>query len=33
MNVEISHQGESGSVTIHYATLEQLDALCQRLKS
>lgn len=33
MNVEISHQGESGSVTIYYASLEQLDALCQRLKS
>jgi ParB family chromosome partitioning protein len=33
MNVEIAHQGESGSVTIHYSSLEQLDALCQRLKS
>jgi len=33
MNVEITHQGESGSLTIHYASLEQLDALCQRLKT
>lgn len=33
MNVEIAHQGEAGSLTIHYSSLEQLDALCQRLKS
>ncbi len=33
MNVSIAHEGESGSVTIYYTSLEQLDALCQRLKS
>ena len=33
MKVEISHLGEAGSVTVHYSSLEQLDALCQRLKS
>ena len=33
MNVSIAHEGESGSVTIFYSSLEQLDALCQRLKS
>ena len=32
MNVEISHHGEAGSMTIHYSSLEQLDALCQKLK-
>jgi ParB family chromosome partitioning protein len=29
--VEIAHRGGSGSVTIRYATLEQLDDLCRRL--
>jgi ParB family chromosome partitioning protein len=33
MHVEINHAGEAGSVVIRYASLEQLDALCHRLKS
>jgi ParB family transcriptional regulator, chromosome partitioning protein len=31
--VSISHKGEKGEVRIRYTTLEQLDALCKRLKA
>lgn len=33
MHVEINHQGEAGEVVIRYSSLDQLDALCQRLKT
>lgn len=33
MNVAIKHRGEAGEVAIRYTSLEQLDALCQRLKA
>lgn len=33
MHVEINHSGDAGEVLIRYASLEQLDALCHRLKS
>lgn len=33
MTVEINHSGEAGSLIIRYTSLEQLDALCHRLKS
>lgn len=29
--VEIAHQGEGGAVTLRYASLDQLDMVCQRL--
>lgn len=32
LRVTIKHKGESGQVTIGYQSLEQLEALCQRLK-
>jgi ParB family chromosome partitioning protein len=31
--VEVNHSGEKGAVVIRYRSLEQLDALCHRLKS
>jgi len=31
LKVGINHAAKGGSVTIHYATLDQLDMLCQRL--
>lgn len=31
LRTEIKHQGKSGSVTLHYSSLEQLDMICQRL--
>jgi ParB family chromosome partitioning protein len=31
--VSISHKGEKGEVRIRYTSLEQLDALCKRLKT
>ncbi len=31
LNVTISHKSGAGSVTLHYATLDQLDMICQRL--
>lgn len=31
LKIEIRHQARSGSVTLHYTTLEQLDMICQRL--
>ncbi len=31
LKTEIKHQQRSGSVTLHYSTLEQLDMICQRL--
>jgi ParB family transcriptional regulator, chromosome partitioning protein len=31
LNVGISHKAGAGSVTLHYATLDQLDMICQRL--
>jgi ParB family chromosome partitioning protein len=33
MNVEINHKGEAGELVIRYGSLEQLDALCHRLKA
>jgi ParB family transcriptional regulator, chromosome partitioning protein len=33
MNVEINHRGEAGELVIRYGSLEQLDALCHRLKA
>lgn len=33
LNVAISHRGEAGEVRIRYKSLDQLDALCQRLKA
>jgi len=33
MLVEVNHAGEKGAVIIRYSSLEQLDALCHRLKS
>ena len=33
MIVEINHAGETGAVVVRYTSLEQLDALCRRLKS
>jgi ParB family transcriptional regulator, chromosome partitioning protein len=32
MDVKIDHKGAGGTLTIRYASLEQLDALCRRLK-
>ena len=31
LNVSITHKANAGSVTLHYATLDQLDMICQRL--
>ena len=31
LRVEIEHEQRSGSVKLHYSTLEQLDMICQRL--
>lgn len=31
LKTEIRHNQKSGSITLHYATLEQLDMICQRL--
>ena len=31
MQVTIDHQGDGGRLTIRYRSLEDLDALCQRL--
>ncbi|MGV8997633.1 MAG: ParB/RepB/Spo0J family partition protein [Parvibaculaceae bacterium] len=31
LKVEISHDGEAGSVTVSYKSLEQLDEICRRL--
>ncbi len=31
LNVGITHKSGAGSVTLHYATLDQLDMICQRL--
>ncbi len=31
LNVSITHKTGMGSVTLHYATLDQLDMICQRL--
>ena len=32
LSVEIDHKGSGGTVTVRYKTLEQLDAICQRLQ-
>ena len=32
LTVEIDHKGNGGAVTVRYKTLEQLDAICQRLQ-
>jgi ParB family transcriptional regulator, chromosome partitioning protein len=31
LKIEIAHKGTGGSVTLNYATLDQLDMICQRL--
>ena len=31
LKIAISHKGTGGSVTLNYATLDQLDLICQRL--
>lgn len=31
LRVKLAHNGRSGSVTLHYSTLDQLDMICQRL--
>lgn len=31
LGVEVAHKGETGTVTLHYSSLEQLDMICQRL--
>ncbi|HUG45692.1 MAG TPA: ParB/RepB/Spo0J family partition protein [Sphingomicrobium sp.] len=31
LKVNVSHNGRSGTVTLHYSSLDQLDMLCQRL--
>lgn len=31
LKVQVAHNGRSGTVTVHYSTLDQLDMLCQRL--
>ena len=31
LKVKIAHQGKSGTMTLAYSTLEQLDMICQRL--
>ena len=31
LKVRVSHDGKSGTVTLHYSSLDQLDMLCQRL--
>lgn len=31
LKVTIAHDGDGGSVALHYATLDQLDMICQRL--
>ncbi len=31
LKIQISHDGKSGSVTLNYSSLEQLDLICQRL--
>jgi ParB family chromosome partitioning protein len=31
LRVKVAHDGRSGSVTLHYSSLDQLDMICQRL--
>jgi ParB family chromosome partitioning protein len=31
LKVQVTHKGQSGAVTLHYSTLDQLDMVCQRL--
>lgn len=31
LKTQIQHEGNKGSITLHYSTLEQLDMICQRL--
>ena len=31
LSVEILHEGEGGTVTLRYSSLDQLDMVCQRL--
>jgi ParB family chromosome partitioning protein len=31
LKVQVAHKGQGGSVTLHYASLDQLDMICQRL--
>lgn len=33
VRVKVSHDGRSGTVTLHYSSLDQLDMICQRLSS
>jgi ParB family chromosome partitioning protein len=31
LKVQVLHKGQSGAVTLHYSSLDQLDLICQRL--
>lgn len=31
LKVRVAHDGQGGTVTLHYSSLEQLDMVCQRL--
>ena len=31
LKVKVSHDGQRGTVTLHYSSLDQLDMICQRL--
>ncbi len=31
LKVQVSHNGQKGTVTLHYSSLDQLDMVCQRL--
>lgn len=31
LRVQIAHNGQKGTVTLHYSSLDQLDMICQRL--
>jgi ParB family chromosome partitioning protein len=31
LRVKVAHQGNAGTVSLHYSSLDQLDMICQRL--
>jgi ParB family chromosome partitioning protein len=31
LKVQVAHNGQRGTVTLHYSSLDQLDMVCQRL--
>ncbi|MDL2340990.1 MAG: chromosome partitioning protein ParB, partial [Pseudomonadota bacterium] len=31
IKVQVGHKGNSGTVTLNYSSLDQLDMICQRL--